>query len=1249
MTGSSIINLKEIVEMEIEKALKLREAHRKIALKVAAEVPEQIANWRELPPKHLEMTRIQLFETLTAIRRFDEVIESYVCDTDGDLLKEIEETKKTNGQFHRALLLLDEALSRKPAPVAEGWQRDNTVRPKLRKLSLKRFGGDPKDWMEFWDSFEGTIDKNDTLSQRDKFEYLKDCLEGKAKQVVAGFRLTEANYAVAVQMLKDRFGREEEIGRAHYEGMIKLQPVFSDRDIVRIRKLYDEVEFHHRSLQALEKSQDKYSDVFVPIVESKLPEGLRLSVLNEKREQWKMDELLATLAKEITIREKSKPNFEVKKDKDVRKEIPRKLAQGTTSSLNVVNERNVCVYCYEGHPSELCGKVTDVSKRKELLRKFGRCYICLRRNHIASQCRSKTCCTVCKERHHVSICNKEKQEAVNDIGPGLHVKDGRNIAMQTAQAFIRIGGSKKRVRCRVLFDSGSQRSFLSSSVVSMCEDVEKKEKEWLMVSGFGEREAKEMYCYVHNLEVESIKGGERVKLEATEVPLISRGLKNKHIERVQADYAHLRGLWFSDVSEREVLEVHLLIGSDYLWSFQMNNIVRGKSEEPVAIETKLGYVLSGPMKGVAKEELLANLCINEREEIKDSLNKLWDLETVGIKEVDPVHEDLIDNISFNGMRYSVGLPWKEGIGNPDRNEQNAVNRLKSLTKKLQKDPAVMKEYHNIFKEQEQEGIIERITKDQTDDNKERVHFLPHQAVIRKQAETTKVRIVFDASSKERKTGLSLNDTLHTGPSLTPLLFDVLLRLRIHKVVLIGDIKSAFLSIEVDERDRNALRFFWLDCLEDKDVKNPVIFRSCRVIFGAGPSPFILSGVLQHHIKQYAEQDPVFADKLLKGFYVDDLVTGMQSIEEAFALYEKTMTRMKEGGFWMRKWKSNKKELIERIEKDQVDYSQCKTTDSKEKGSENEGESNSFVPEKALSDGEKVLGVNWNTVKDKFWFNLKDIAIKDQANNALTKRSILKVLASLYDPLGILSPIMAEAKILFQDICKDNINWDEELNETYKQRWHQWLKELEEASIIEVERCVLGQAGEELKECHLHGFCDASEKAYCCMIFLHIVTEKEEKVTLLTSKTRVTPLKSMSIPRLELTAARILAQMKDTVTRALEKEIEFSSINLWTDSMTTLWWIMNRREWKQYVKNRVNEILLKTEMKDWRYCPGKQNPADLGSRGMKATELKESKIWWSGPAWISDRQNWPETNEVIQTENAYNEQKINSIAMLSNNE
>ena len=231
-------------------------------------------NWRELPPKHLERTGLQLFETLRAIRKFDTLLESYICDTDGDILKEIEETKKLYGKLHKTVLLLDEALSRKPVPVAEGFRRNHTIRLHIRKLSLKRFDGDPKDWMESYDSFEGTIDKNDTLSQSDKFEYLKYCLERKAEQVVAGFRLTEASCAVDVQMLKDRFGKEEEVGHTHYEGMITLQPISSDRDIVNIRKLYDEIEFHHRSLQTVGKSQDKYSDVFVPIVESKFPEGL---------------------------------------------------------------------------------------------------------------------------------------------------------------------------------------------------------------------------------------------------------------------------------------------------------------------------------------------------------------------------------------------------------------------------------------------------------------------------------------------------------------------------------------------------------------------------------------------------------------------------------------------------------------------------------------------------------------------------------------------------------------------------------------------------------------------------------------------------------------------------------------------------------------------------------------------------------------------------------------------------------------
>ena len=203
------------------------------------------------------------------------------------------------------MLLLDEALLEKPStgswgPV--GHREDRVLRPKLRKLTLRKFDGDPKGWLEFWDSFGGTIDSNPELIDRDKFEYLKDSLEGNAQRVVAGFRLTESNYKVALQMLKDRFRKEDEIGHVHYDALTKLQPIYSDKNISRVKKLYDDVKFHHRALQALDKSQEKYADVFVPMIESKLPESIRVSVVSQKTEQWNMDQLLEVLSKEISIR-----------------------------------------------------------------------------------------------------------------------------------------------------------------------------------------------------------------------------------------------------------------------------------------------------------------------------------------------------------------------------------------------------------------------------------------------------------------------------------------------------------------------------------------------------------------------------------------------------------------------------------------------------------------------------------------------------------------------------------------------------------------------------------------------------------------------------------------------------------------------------------------------------------------------------------------------------------------------------------
>ena len=201
------------------------------------------------------------------------------------------------------------------------------------------------------------------------------------------------------------------------------------------------------------------------------------------------------------------------------------------------------------------------------------------------------------------------------------------------------------------------------------------------------------------------------------------------------------------------------------------------------------------------------------------------------------------------------------------NFQNSLYRLKGQLRKLKKEPHILEAYDGITKDQLQQKVIEQVVELEATGKE---HYLPHHAVVRDNAETTKIRIVYDASSKEGKTGTSLNNCLHVGPPLTPLLFEILLRFREFRVPMVADIEKVFLNVEIDKEDRDALRFLWV-----KDIHNensPIaVYRSNRVVFGVNSSPFLLNGVLRHHLRKFKELDPEFATTLASNFYVDDLV------------------------------------------------------------------------------------------------------------------------------------------------------------------------------------------------------------------------------------------------------------------------------------------------------------------------------------------------------------------------------------------
>ena len=264
---------------------------------------------------------------------------------------------------------------------------------------------------------------------------------------------------------------------------------------------------------------------------------------------------------------------------------------------------------------------------------------------------------------------------------------------------------------------------------------------------------------------------------------------------------------------------------------------------PIAVETKLGWVLSGPAP-IADYSLLTTHSLRIDTYKEESLNKtlrtFWELESLGISvSCKSVHQEFEENILLKDGRYEVRLPWKKPRPVLTDNYELSWKRLQGLLRRLRLTPDILQEYDNVIRNQMKLGIVRSVS-DSDLGNVGEVHYLPHHAVVKRDRETTKVRVVYDASAKSG--GPSLNECLHTGPSFNQKIMDILLRFRSYPVALTADIEKAFLMISVAEEDRNSLRFLWVDDITKSD---PVIqaFQFTRVIFGVSSSPFLLNATV----------------------------------------------------------------------------------------------------------------------------------------------------------------------------------------------------------------------------------------------------------------------------------------------------------------------------------------------------------------------------------------------------------------------
>ena len=317
-----------------------------------------------------------------------------------------------------------------------------------------------------------------------------------------------------------------------------------------------------------------------------------------------------------------------------------------------------------------------------------------------------------------------------------------------------------------------------------------------------------------------------------------------------------------------------------------------------------------------------------------------------------------------------------------------------------------------------------------------------------------------------------------------MIFDVLLRFRMQKIALIGDLEKAFLNIAITPRQGDLLRFLWVN---DIDSENPklVTYRFTRLVFfGLVRSPFDLNVTISHHMYKYERTDQDFVDLVKNSTYLnvptylDDFASSVQTTEDAFDLYQKLKFRFKEAGFNMRKWVSNSSQLMNLIECE-VSKTDKFSGNSTKKQFQNETDGISL----------KVLGIPWVKERDVMKFDLNDV-VKDVAKELATKRAILTTIARVFDPHNLISCAILSLKIFFHEVCLMKVNWDTPLSEQIHSRWKAIIEGFESLSEIEFLCCLLADIeGQQIKSFELHSFSDASKKAIGANVYLGIETDQ----------------------------------------------------------------------------------------------------------------------------------------------------------------
>ncbi|KAL4103845.1 hypothetical protein QTP88_019180 [Uroleucon formosanum] len=851
---------------------------------------------------------------------------------------------------------------------------------KLSSIDIPKFSGAYEEWSAFHDIYIAMVHNNARIDDIQRFFHLRSCLKGEAAQVIRYIETTAANYNIAWNSVEARYNNKKVLVQSHTKELFDIPAI--NEEAVQLRKLIDQLNGHMSALEALGEKPKEWGSILLHLIATKLDSSTLKAweTVSPKNEIPKVQVLLEFLEKRFKIMEavETSSNINIRNDEKIKNNM-------INGKKNKNNHKSIafpayggmkCYNCQLAHsiykcPSFLALPIADRIKRVGELKL---CKICMR-THIGKKCDGKKCFQ-CHKAHNTL----------------LHLKINKAESNVTSEQYYENSEESPTASNSVVGDSGSQNNFITEHMAQMLK-LRRKRVDY-DIAGIGHT--------LHTVKseitvmVSSCSTDFKANISCLIIPSITNNIPIKAINTESIKIPN--NIILADKAYNKPQRIDMLMGVELFFDLLDKGQIKLNENGPTLKETKFGWIVAGPVNNnksnLKKAQNISLSTYHINDNLDEKIAKFWKVENVDKNTSDTLEEKACYDQFIKTVRrdesgrFVVQLPFREEIGNTLGNSyHSAFRRFLSAEKRLALNTKLGKDYQQFIDEYLYLGHMELLCSAGEGSVNEPGYFLPHHAVINENSSTTRLRVVFDGSSKT-DTGISLNNVLLKGPTIQDDLVNILARFRTHKYAISADISKMYRQIWVTPEHRKYQKIFWR-----KNKEQPMqIFQLNTVTYGTVSASFLATACLYKLAEDEYSKFPEACTAIKNDFYMDDYLGGANTKEMAVQLRNDLRTVLQSGGFNLRKWAANDSELLQNLNQ----------------------ENNDAMSVLELEDNmAKILGVLWHPSKDIFKYKVQDT----KTDKSTTKRNILAQIASLFDPLGLVGPIVIKAKILMQEMWR----------------------------------------------------------------------------------------------------------------------------------------------------------------------------------------------------------------------------------------